>query len=101
MAQADSASDRFRATVSAAFAEALAACDTGASPKDIGPTNRGKIEAAKGEFEATRGALPDIKAVVEETLRPILESTIAQAVAEFKATIETAAEELKAAFGPS
>ena len=101
MAQADAASDRFKATVSAAFAEALAACDTDASPEDIGPALRGKNEAAKGEFEATRGALPDVKAVVEETLRPILESTIAQAVAEFKTTVEAAAEELKAAFGPS
>jgi len=101
MAQADAASDRFRATVSAAFAEALAACDTDASPEDIGPALRGKNEAAKGEFEATRGALPDVKAVVEETLRPVLESAIAQVVAEFKATVEAAAEELKAVFGPS
>ena len=101
MAQADAASDRFRTTVSAAFAEALAACDAGGSPGDIGPALKANIEAAKGEFEATRGALPDVKAVVEESLRPILESAIAQAVAEFKATVEAAAEELKAAFGPS
>jgi len=101
MAQADAASARFRDTVSAAFAEAIAACDTGASPGDIGPALQGNIEAAKAEFEATRGALPDVKTVVEETLRPILESAIAQAVAEFQATVEAAAEELKAAFGSS
>ena len=101
MAQADAASDRFRIAVSAAFAEALAAYDAGGFARDIGPALKANIEAAQGEFEAVRGALPDVKAVVEETLRPILESAIAQAVAEFKATVEAAAEELKAAFGPS
>jgi len=101
MAQADAASDRFRTAVSAAFAGALAACDAGGSPGDIGPALRANMEAAKEEFQAARDALPNVKAMVEESLRPILESAIAQAVAEFKATVEAAAEELKAAFGSS
>jgi hypothetical protein len=100
MVQADEAGDRFKAAVSAAFAEALAACDAGVSPGDIGAALRENIEAAKAEFETARAALPDVRAVVEGSLRPILESAVAQAVAEFEATVEAAAEELKAAFGP-
>ncbi len=100
MTQADGASDSFKAAVNAAFAGALAAFDAGGSPGNIGPALQANIEAAKAEFQTAREALPDVKAMVEESLRPILDSAIAQAIAEFKATVEAAAVELKAAFGP-
>lgn len=101
MAQANEASNDFKAAVSSAFTAAIAACNAGAHPEDIGPALRENIEAAKGEFEAARSTLPDVKTLVEESLRPVLESAIDQAVTEFRSTVEAAADELKAVFGPS